>query len=417
MTERTSGVDQGEPIHVARQPILRASGQVYGYELLYRQGADPATADCPSDLATARILSEGLLAIGLDTLTGGRPAFVPFTRALLASDAASLFPPASLVLQVREDIGVDEETVAACARLAGSGYAICLEPFVLGSPLEALLPSARFLKVDALTTSLDDCAAVAPLARTHGVQLVAQGVDSPEIAHRLQELGYHFFQGRHFARPTTFSSAPVRATDVGHTRLIRALNRPGLTVSHIEEIVKDDPVLSYRVLRAINSPAFALHREVTSIRQAVVMLGQERVRKWLMIWALAGMNGGPANELLAVAVLRARCCEEMGAYLEEDPGSYFLLGLCSLLDAILRKPLKDVLTDIPLAAPVRDALLGSTGRARDVLDAVIAYEQGEWGAAAERMRALDVPLRTLAWAYTDALRWARTLQADTEMAA
>ncbi len=392
---------------------MRASGQVFAYALLYPEPgeADPAAAG----RAASRILSS-VLALGLDTLTAGRPALLPFTRALLCAEVPPL-PAPVLMPTLPASVGVDDEVVAACARLAARGYAVCLDGFLAGGPLEALLPHARYLQVDARRASMGESAAVAALAAAHRLQLMARGVESHEVAQRLHEQGYQLFQGRHLATPTPAHAAPGRAAALAHTRVLRALNRPGLTVSHIEDVVKDDPVLTYRVLRAINSPAFALHTEVASIRQAVVMLGQERVRKWLMIWALAGVNDGAASELLAAAVLRARCCEELGASLDEDSGSFFLLGLCSLLDAILRRPMQDVIADLPLSAPVRDALLGGSGRARRVLDTVVAYEQGEWGAAREGTSALGVPFRTLAVAYADALRWARALQPDAEVAA
>jgi len=401
-------------VHLARQPILDPRGGVFGYELLYRGSAADESCDDVGDRASARVLSNAVLSLGLDTLTAGRPAFVNFTRGLLLADAATLLPPSSLVVEVREDVPVDREVIDACSRLHDRGYAIGLDDFVAGSPAEALLPFTKFIKVDVLTTPPEECARLASVYRPRGVRLIAEKVEEAAVVERLRPLGYQLFQGYHFCRPTTFSSAPLAGHQLAYMRLLAALNRDDLPVSELEALVKADVSLTYRVLRSVNSPAFGLRREVTSLRQALLLLGRDRIRKWVSVWTLAGLGQGQSAEMLAVALVRARCCEALGREFggEEMESGYFLLGLCSVLDALLRRPMAAAIAEMPLPLLVRDALLGQPNPARAVLDAVTAYERGAWDMASRILHHLRLPILRLTEAYTDALRWARGLETE-----
>jgi EAL and modified HD-GYP domain-containing signal transduction protein len=208
------------------------------------------------------------------------------------------------------------------------------------------------------------------------------------------------------------------ARRLAYLGLLQALNREDLTVDQLEDLVKHDVSLSYRVLRSINSWVYGLRHEVTSIRHALVLLGLDQIRKWASVWALAGLNSSGTQETVTVALLRARCCELIGTTLvgPDEGASFFLLGLCSLLDVIVGRPLADALADMPLPVSINDALLGTPNQARQVLDAVVAYEQGKWNEALAAMDQLQLPVSALPEVYADALRWARELTNATQAA-
>ena len=405
------GLDARHAVCVARQPILDHVGRVYGYELLYRARADAIACTTTGDLAGARVLSDAVLTLGLDALTRGRPAFVNFTRGLLLGDAGTLLPPTSMVIEVREDVAIDADVVDACRHLHALGFALALDDFVPGSDAEALMPFVKFVKVDVLQTPADDRATLAARLLPLGVRLIAEKVETAEIAAEARAVGYRLFQGYYFCRPTTFAATPMPARRLAYLGLLGALNHEDLSVDALEDLVKHDVSLSYRVLRSINSWHYGLRHEVTSIRHALVLLGLDQIRKWASVWALAGLNSSGTQETVIVALLRARCCELLGHHLvgSEEGASFFLLGLCSLLDVILGRPLTDALADMPLPVAINDALLGTPNQARDVLDAVVAYEQGQWGEAAVAMDRLQLSVAILPDIYADALRWAREL--------
>jgi EAL and modified HD-GYP domain-containing signal transduction protein len=396
---------------VARQPILDRNQRVFGYELLYRDAPDATVCDVGSNLARSRVLSDAVLTFGLDRLTGGRPAFVNFTRALLGSGAAVLLPPAAIVIEILESVEVDAEILSLCRKLRARGYQLALDDFVPGSSAEALLPHATFVKVDVLSTSRTDRSRLADRLATLGIKLIAEKVETQEMANEVFRLGYSLVQGYHFCRPTTFNSRALPARQTAHLRLFAALNQDDMGIEKLEDLVKHDVALSYRILRSVNSAAHGLHREVTSLRQALVLLGLDYIRKWASVWALAGMNVGGTQETLSVALLRARCCELLGAAADgADRGQpSFLLGLCSLLDVIVGRPMDEVLDEMPLPGNTREALLGRSNRERSMLDAVIAYERGDWTGAYTSLGPLGLPEAALPNAYADALHWADEL--------
>jgi EAL and modified HD-GYP domain-containing signal transduction protein len=397
---------------VARQPILDHVGRVYGYELLYYRAATDAV-DCtaPGDIAGARVLSDALLTLGLDVLTGRRRAFMNFTRGLLLGNAATLLPKESTVVEVREDVAIDNEVIEACRNLQSLGFALALDDFVPGSAAEALLPFATFVKVDVFQVGPGARKQLAQRLRPKGLWLIAEKVETAEIVAQSRAAGYRLFQGYYFCRPTTFAAASMPSRRQAYLRLLAALNREDLTIDELEELVKSDVSISYRVLRSINSWLYGLRQEVTSIRHALAFLGLDQIRKWASVWALAGMNNSGSDETITVALLRARCAELIGNRLAgpEEGASYFLLGLCSLLDAVLNRPMADALANMPLSSEIVDALLGKSNQPRVVLDMVIAYERGRWDEAAAGMARLGLAETSLADIYADALRWARSL--------
>lgn len=407
------GHDSRKAVSVARQPILDQTAQIFGYELLYR--AEPGEAN--DSLTGARVLTDALLGVGLDALTCGLKAFVSLTHHLLVDGAGSLLPPESTVLEIRGDIPVTDEVVETCQRLHESGYALALDNFRAGAPVEVVLPFVQYVKVDVQRTTPAEMRMTAFRLRTRNLKLIAESVETADAANMARALGYHYFQGYYFCRPTTFATSPLPARRLAYMNLLTALNRPDLSLDEVENLVKHDLSLSYRVLRSVNSAAAGARQEVTSIRRALLLLGVAQIRRWASVWSMAGLSDGGTSETVATALVRARCCELAGERLRDpDAGSYFLLGLCSLLDVILQRPMKDTLADMPLPESIRAALLGGTNRARDVLDMMIAHEQGAWDKAAEAAARVGLDDDMLPTMYGDSLRWARELSRHAEAA-
>ena len=411
-------LDPREGVHVARQPILDASGNVFGYELLYRASAKDSTCQGSRDLAAARVLNDAVLTLGLERLTGGRRGFVNLTRQMLLGDLASLLPAPAVVLEILEDVEVDRELVDACKRLKEAGYALALDDFTQWSGADALLPFVKYVKVDVLATSPAERKQIRK-AIPAGITIVAEKVESAEIFAEAQAAGCALFQGYYFCKPATFTAGAVSARRLAYARLLAALNRPDVNIGTVEDLIKHDASLTVRVLRCINSAAFGVKREVQSIRQALVLLGLDQIRKWASVWAIAGLNGGASFELVTMAILRARSCELLAQEINGPEGSseFFLLGLCSLLEGMLGVPLAEAIEQLPLSATVKGALSGESNSAKAVLDAVIAYERGEWDEAAKMAQLAAINPDSLAIVYAESLKWARELSVTAAVAA
>jgi EAL and modified HD-GYP domain-containing signal transduction protein len=399
-------------VHVARQAILDARGHVVGYELLYRGSIRDTSCTADGDVAGASVLTGAMLDLRLDTLTDGRTPFINVTRSMLINGVATLLRPSLAVFELREDITVDGEVIEACRALCESGYRLALDDFEPGSPAEALLPFVSHVKVDTLVMARGDVARLVRRLAASGVTVVAEKVETCEVFEWARDAGCGLFQGHYFRRPEMRSGGVVPAGHVTHLRLLAALNSPMLTMERLEELVKQDAALSLRVLQCINSAAFPIRREVRSIGDALVLLGVGPIRKWASVWCMTKLNGSASAELTTIALLRARACELLGEELSEAvPGELFLVGLCSLLDVILGRPMAEALTELPLSEPARAALLGHDNALRSVLDSVIAYEDGGWEDAVASAETIGAPEPELQQAYTGALIWAHELTA------
>jgi len=404
-------VDAPETVFVSRQPILDATGKVFGYELLHRETTTTAPAGGEAaEAAGARGLTDVVLGLGLDTLAEGKPAFLNFTRELLVGQAATLLPAAKTVIQLRRGLQVDEAVVTACRELHDAGYRLALD-FISDPESERLLPFVKFLKIDVRSMSTAAAATLVKRFSVGNAKVIAEKVESAEAFKEAKGAGFTLFQGYYFCRPITCRATALPQRKLAYLQLLAALRQPNVGVREIEEIVKHDMSLSYRVLRCVNSAAFGLRSEVTSIRQALVMIGIAPIRKWVSVWSIAGLTSGGTSELATVSLLRARCCELLGEKLggRVADSEMFLLGLCSLLDAILDKPLAEAIADLPLPSDVRAALLGDDNVPRQILDVVIAYENGQWDEALEKAKVLGLTEDSPATVYSDALKWAREL--------
>ena len=402
-----------ESIYVARQPLLTATSEVFGYELLYRASWHAEACVDQKDVAAARVLTDSLLAIGLSDISGGRPVFLNLTRSLLLQDLSALLKPQSAVLEILEDVVIDDEVIATCRSLHDKGYSLALDDFVEDSAAEALLPYARYVKVDVLQHAPAQMRALVERLVARGIRVVAEKVETQEMFDETRQLGYSLFQGYYFCKPKTLTARAVPARQLAYLQLVSALRDPDLSIRDLENLVKHDVSISYRVLRLVNSAAFAVRREVTVLREALFMVGTKTIATWVTVWAMTGLNRAP-GEVATLAMMRARACELLGDKLDGDGERLFLLGLCSMLDTMLGVPLETALEALPLAPEIQAALHGVPGKERSILDAVIAYERGEWEGAERLAVGLGLPAESLPDTYRQALRWTATIAHEPE---
>jgi EAL and modified HD-GYP domain-containing signal transduction protein len=411
MNASSDPTSQAGQVCVARQPILDKSGRIFGYELLYRQNSSAATrAGANDDLATASVI-DGMFAVGLDVLTGGKKAFINVSRRLLLDGIPAVLPRDKVVLELGADIEADSEILAACRQLRQDGYLLAVDDFVMTAWTAELVPLAHYLKIDFLRTQ-DSAARLPMLAPGEGPSLIAKKIETAEKFKEAVVGGYDLFQGFFLGKPVIKEARAVPAQHMASLRLMHALHDPDLSVHQLEELVKHDPALCFLILRTVNSAAYALRTTVQSIREALVLLGRDTVRRWASLWALAGLSQGAHGELLAMATIRARCCELLGASTGDDEAAAegFLVGMCSVMDAILQQPMPALVASLPLPDGVRDALLGQENATRRLLDCTVAYEQGSWERCFELSQHAGVNAAVLPAAYAEALRWSNDLR-------
>lgn len=396
-------------VFVARQPIFDRHRQVYGYELLFRSGVD--TAFQPStepDQASIKVIADSFLRFGIKKLTGGRRAFINFTRDTLVRGYATLLPRDTVVVEILETVEQDAEVFDACKELKRLGYTIALDDFVCDDWTNPLVHFADIIKVDFRATPPEARAELASLIVSRRIRPLAEKIETRVEFDEAVALGYTYLQGFFFSKPLVLSGRDVPGSRQRFLEVLREINKPSLDFAQIEDIIKREPSLAYKLMTYINSVGFGFRSRITSVRQALALLGEDAVKKWASVVALAGLAQDQPGELIVTSLVRARFCETLAARtrLEERAQELFLLGLFSLLDAITGRPMADLLMDLAVSDEIKLALLGNRNRLRDVYGCVLAYEQADWHTFALFAEKLRVDEADAAGLYIDAVAWA-----------
>lgn len=398
---------------IARQPIFTIHSQLYGYDLVFRAPAMAAGTSTPSEYADALGLTDALLVVGLEVLAKQRRAFVTMPREALVQGVASLLPASQVVVGVSADVAGDDEALRACQALKRGGYKLALRDCVLAEGMARFIPLADYVTVDgAVFGNLDQRDEMHRRLAGRHPAMMATHVDSQAVYEQVRNAGVTLYQGACFGRVDTQSTGGMSPQQLACLQLLQALNDPDLSMVTLEDIIKRDAMLTYRLLRAVSSAATAVPANApaaSSIRLALVLLGQDTVRRWASLWAvkaLTDQQNAPQIELVTMSIVRARCCELLDASAENDG---FLLGLCSLLDVLLGQPLTGLLAQLPLSEHTRQALTGTPNARRQLLECVVAYERGQWEASENLARSLGLDPTRLPAAYTEAHAWAHGL--------
>lgn len=395
---------------IARQPIFDLERNVVAAELLFRNGVSNCFSGGDGNEATRQVLFNTFILFGITRLTGGRPAFINFPREVLLSDLVRLLAPNAAVIELLEDVRPDEEVLATCRELRELGYALALDDVTELESWGALVDLASIIKVDFRSCSLEQRIRIASRVRQSSAQLLAEKVETPEEFSQAREEGFVLFQGYFFAKPEVLRQRDIPPNRVQHLRLIRELGKRDLLLGRLEKIIKEDISLSYRLLRAINSPVYGLRSEIKSIRHALTLLGERDIRRWAILAALAGTSSSKPTELLQTALQRARFCESLASSLGlNDPDTaeeLFLMGLFSVIDALLDMPMREALQEVGMPPRSRAALLGEASPFQLTFELTLAYEQGNWGWFSEHAGKLPIAPTVLFEIFADAVDWA-----------
>jgi c-di-GMP-related signal transduction protein len=418
---RSSAVSPGEgkPVppsgthFVARQPILTTDEKVFGYELLFRDGIEDFFRSPDSDAASRSTLNSSML-LGLDVLCDGRRAFVNCTRDILLKDYVTLLPAGQTVVEILETVPADDLVVAACRRLKEAGYMIALDDFAPDDPRERLTDLADIIKVDLRATTPDDAAAMVQRYGPWRCRLLAEKVETREEFIASKKAGFLYFQGYFFRRPEILTAHEIPANRLNYLRMLMAVSQPELDVRHIENLVKGEASLCYRLLRYLNSAAFGFASEIHSVRHALSILGEREVRRWIRLVASLGAGQDKSSDLVLAALVRARFCELLSPKIQHGDSDLFLLGLLSLMDTILEIPMRQVLDNVPIDQECKAVLLGATSRLRPFYQLVLAQESGEWAAVRDLTTELHLSEADVSVAYWQAMQWARQVSSGAE---
>lgn len=391
--------------YVARQPIFDREEKVFGYELLFRDGLENAFHG-DTDEASRATLDRSLL-MGLDVLCDGRRAFVNCTRDTLIKGLVTLLPSTSTVVEVLESVPPDPDVVAACRKLKEAGYMIALDDYVADDPREALTEIADIIKVEMQLTTEEQRTVLIKRFGPWRCRMLAEKIETHAEFVRARDQGFVYFQGYFFRRPEMMNTRDMPANRMNYLRMLQEVSRPELELAELEKLIKTEASVCYRLLRYLNSAIFGLQSEIHSVRHALSMLGERDVRRWVRLVAAVGAGQEKTSDLVLSALVRGRFGELLAPRVPHGESDLFLLGLLSLIDAMLEIPMAEVLEKIPLDHATKSVLLGQPSGLRPVFQLMLAHESGEWEAATELSRSLHVDAEEVAGYYWQAQEWAR----------
>jgi len=395
--------------YVARQPIFDRDERVFGYELLFRNGLE----NCFSgnlDEASRATLDSSLL-MGLDVLCDGRRAFVNCTRDTLIKGLVTLLPSASTVVEILESVPADPDVVAACQSLKAQGYMLALDDYISEDAREPLAQLADIIKVEMQLTTEDQRSDLVKQFGSCQCLMLAEKIETHAEFVRARDQGFIYFQGYFFRRPEMLSTHDMPAHRLNYLRMLQEVSHPDLDLAGLEKLIKAEASVCYRLLRYLNSAVFGFSKEIHSVKHALSLLGERDVRRWVRLVAAVGAGQDKTSDLLLSALVRARFGELLSPTVPHGESDLFLLGLLSLIDAMLEMPMEVVLEKIPLDHETKAVLLGKASVLRPVYQLMLAHESGEWEAAASLSQGLNLSSEDVAGYYWEAQRWAREISA------
>lgn len=397
-------------VFVARQAVFDRRLNVFGYELLFRSCLENFFDGSDGALASSQVITNSFFSIGVEKLLAGKRGFINFPRKLLVEGCASILPKETAVIEILETVEADEEVMAACRKLKRRGYLLALDDFVPrdGAGLTRL---ADIIKVDFRATSAAEQQALVSRYGRRGIRMLAEKVETQAEFERARRMGYVYFQGYFFARPVIIQGQEVAGFKLNYLRILQEIHNPELEYKRLEELLKPEVSLSYKLLHYVNSAAFGFTRSIESIREALVLVGEDEIRKWISLVVLPQLAGNRPAELVLTAVVRARFCELIArpAGLGRRAPELFLMGLFSLLDVMMNRPLKELLGQLHLVSDVCAALLGEARSGTSLADVhalVLANERAEWDTLSAAAGRLGVAREQIAELYVNALGWA-----------
>lgn len=395
-------------VFVARQPILDENENIFAYELLYRDSPNNFfNTDYTDDKVTSILLTNSYFNIGMEQLIEGKKAFINFDEILIKKEIPLMFPPESIVVEILETVVPDRDLIRKLRALKAKGYTIALDDFTVGYDFQTLIDLADIIKVDFMLNTKEDIINIILKHRNHTRKFLAEKVEDRETYLFAKDLGFSYYQGYFFSKPKLIKGREISIGELAYFDIFKEMDKPEPEIPKISKIIERDIALTYKLLKLVNSK-FGLANEVTSIKHALAILGLAGIQKWLTLLMVSDISKGQNADIAKMAMFRSRFAELVakntdGLRLKADEVS--LMGLVSLVDVLLNRPLDGVIKELPLSRDIKNALLNQSGPFNVIYKVIKAYEQGLWKEIYEIAEELKLDVLKLQNLYISAVTW------------
>jgi len=394
--------------YVARQPILDIKQDVIAYELLFRNGEDNCFPGIDPDQATSNILSDNHLTMGIEEITGDLPGYINFHTGALIKRFPSFLDPKKVVIEILEDVLANDALLATCKLLKEKGYTLALDDHDFDPKWEVFLPYIDMVKVDVLQYSIIEISQFVHRYRNFDVVLLAEKVETMQQFERLQLLGFTLFQGYFFAKPEMMKQKRISSTKQNILELLSHSSAEKLDFDAMSTIFSIDPGLTYKLLRFINSPIYGRSQNITSLKHALIYIGDLELKKFIALLALADLSEGKPTEIMRLSLTRAKFCEKISLQQKdsENPPKAFLTGILSLIDGILDSELPTLLAILPVHEEIKSALIEGENYLAEYLTMAKNIEMGDWQASDDIAQKLNLESTMCNDVHKSAIQWA-----------
>lgn len=395
-------------VYVARQPIFKKNKKLYGYELFFRGGMSNVFPDIDGDTATSKLLSNSFFNIGIDQLTGGKMAFINFTQELLVRKVPMMFPTENMMVEILEDVSPNKEVVSACLDISGAGYAIALDDFVFKNELKPLIKLANIIKIDFMLSPIEEIRQLVNMLKGYKIKLLAEKIETYDEFEKALSMGFTYFQGYFFSKPEILSSKEITPSKITLLQIVGEANKKDCSFDKLEKFINRDVSISYKLLRYINSAFFKRACEISTIKHAIVLLGEKEIKRFISLVTTAELASDKPDELVRTSIIRARFCELLciNSRNGTDVSEIFLMGLFSLIDAMLDNTMENIMKSLPLSKNIKQALIEAKGELVDYLRFVSYYETANWDQCSLINSKMRVDEDKIPEFYQDAVNWA-----------
>ncbi len=393
----------------ARQPILDLNRNLYGYELLFRNSLENVFPEVDPEQATSKIIENLQFNLGLTKVSAGKFAFINFTEQALLNGYPKLLPKEQVVIEVLETVNPTKEVMACLKELAEQNYQLALDDFIHNPAWEEFYQHCHIIKIDCKEISQNELNQVVLVKRRYPhLKFLAEKVENYEEFKRYASLGFDLFQGFFFSKPEVISNVSISSSNAQLTSLLNEVNQPELNLNEVTTIFETDVSLSFKLLRYAQSPLFARAKKIDSIKQAVVTLGQNELKRFVMFLVAVSFGENKPTELVKLSLQRAKFCEQLSMLKGKDDVSQgaFLAGMLSLIDAMLDSDITSLISNMPLADNIKHALIKSEGWIADSIKVCKIIERGDWVKIEKTSNLLKIDMQAMLEKYNEAENWA-----------
>lgn len=397
--------------YVARQPIFDNKKSLFAYELLFRDGLNNWMPEIDGDTATSKVLSSSFFTIGMDKITAGKRAFINFTQNLLSTAIPFMFPSETTVIEILEDVNPEPLVIETCRRLSDMGYCLALDDFVLKSQSQPLIEFADIIKIDFLATPVTEIKKYLQTFRPKRIRFLAEKIETNQEFKSALNMGFELFQGYFFSRPR-IKGREISSSTMQFLKFMIEINKPNYDLNELEAIISRDLSISYKLLRYVNSVFFKKGSDITSLKQALLVLGNDELRRLVSLIGLSKLASNKPDELVKSACIKAKLCEKMCSLSSHATScdELFMLGLFSNLDAILDQPMNEIMAKLPLSNPIKEALVHRQGDLAAFLRLSEYYERAEWQKVKEYAQQIGIAENMIPNIFIEACSWANELE-------